>query len=85
MQVGNTPGVTKSVQEVHLDKNIKLLDSPGIVFTSATEGGDAAAVLRNCIKVEKLEDPGGKLRLSVSILKSWEVHTWGVQSRGLKA
>lgn len=28
-QVGNTPGVTKAVQEVHLDKHIKLLDSPG--------------------------------------------------------
>ncbi len=41
-----------------MDKNIKLLDSPGIVFTSATKEGDTAAVLRNCIKVEKLEDPG---------------------------
>lgn len=27
--VGNTPGMTKSVQEVVLDKHIKLLDSPG--------------------------------------------------------
>jgi nuclear GTP-binding protein len=27
--VGNTPGVTRGVQEVHLDKSIKLLDSPG--------------------------------------------------------
>lgn len=56
-QVGNTPGVTKGVQEVHLDKNIKLLDSPGIVFASAES--DAAAVLRNCVKIEKLVDPGG--------------------------
>eukprot|EP00798_Chlamydomonas_sp_ICE-L_P017852 gene17852-24239_t len=62
-QVGNTPGVTKSLQEVHLDKNIKLLDSPGIVFTSAGEGGDAAAVLRNCIKVEKLDDVSGSLAI----------------------
>eukprot|EP00195_Chlamydomonas_chlamydogama_P013468 CAMPEP_0202909350 /NCGR_PEP_ID=MMETSP1392-20130828/49079_1 /ASSEMBLY_ACC=CAM_ASM_000868 /TAXON_ID=225041 /ORGANISM="Chlamydomonas chlamydogama, Strain SAG 11-48b" /LENGTH=620 /DNA_ID=CAMNT_0049599071 /DNA_START=76 /DNA_END=1938 /DNA_ORIENTATION=- len=54
-QVGNTPGVTKSVQEIHLDKHIKLLDSPGIVFASAEN--DAAAVLRNCVKIEKLEDP----------------------------
>ncbi|KXZ51328.1 hypothetical protein GPECTOR_13g815 [Gonium pectorale] len=54
-QVGNTPGVTKSVQEVVLDKHIKLLDSPGVVFASAES--DAAAALRNAIKVEKLADP----------------------------
>jgi nuclear GTP-binding protein len=47
-QVGNTPGVTKSVQEVHLDKHIKLLDSPGVVFADASS--DAAAALRNAIK-----------------------------------
>ncbi len=45
------------MQEVHLDKNIKLLDSPGIVFANAEN--DAAAVLRNCVKIEKLVDPGG--------------------------
>ena len=46
-QVGNTPGVTRAVQEVHLDRNIKLLDSPGIVFSAAD---DAGAALRNCVK-----------------------------------
>ena len=45
--VGNTPGVTKSVQEVHLDKHVKLLDSPGIVFSA---GASAASALRNCVK-----------------------------------
>ncbi len=40
---------------MHLDKNIKLLDSPGIVFAAAEN--DAAAVLRNCVKIEKLADP----------------------------
>ncbi|KAG2453369.1 hypothetical protein HYH02_001593 [Chlamydomonas schloesseri] len=54
-QVGNTPGVTKSVQEVVLDKHIKLLDSPGVVFADADS--DAAAALRNAIKVERLADP----------------------------
>lgn len=28
-QVGSTPGVTKGIQEIHLDKHIRLLDSPG--------------------------------------------------------
>ncbi len=90
-QTGNTPGVTKTVQQVrfheppslfllattpiccplkqqsrrnllsdfdeevyvreqiHLDKTVTLLDSPGIVFSHA--GGDAVAALRNCLKV----------------------------------
>mmetsp|Transcript_22486 Transcript_22486/g.62374 ORF Transcript_22486/g.62374 Transcript_22486/m.62374 type:complete len:603 (-) Transcript_22486:260-2068(-) len=53
--VGNTPGVTKSVQEIHLDKHVKLLDTPGIVFHGDEAG--VASVLRNCVKVEKLADP----------------------------
>jgi nuclear GTP-binding protein len=48
-QVGSTPGVTKGLQEIHLDKHIRLLDSPGIVFASGE--GAAAAALRNAIKV----------------------------------
>ena len=48
---GNTPGVTRSVQSVHLDRTVTLLDSPGIVFVGAGAAGDeAAAALRNCIK-----------------------------------
>jgi len=53
--VGATPGVTKQMQEVHLDKNIKLLDSPGIVM--ATGNSDAEIILRNCVKIETVEDP----------------------------
>jgi len=41
--------VTKGLQEIHLDKHIRLLDSPGIVFASGE--GAAAAALRNAIKV----------------------------------
>jgi nuclear GTP-binding protein len=37
------------MQEVHLDKHIKLLDSPGIVM--ATGNSDTAVILRNCVKV----------------------------------
>lgn len=56
-QVGNTPGVTKAVQEVHLDKQVTLLDSPGVVFADASAEGAAAAALRNAVKAEQLEDP----------------------------
>lgn len=52
-QVGNTPGVTRSVQEIHLDKQITLLDSPGVVFAETGADGLAAAALRNCVKVWK--------------------------------
>ncbi|KAJ8260162.1 hypothetical protein GJAV_G00177810 [Gymnothorax javanicus] len=53
--VGATPGVTKHLQEVHLDKHIKLLDCPGIVMATSTS--DAAMILRNCMKIEQLLDP----------------------------
>ncbi|XP_020648686.3 guanine nucleotide-binding protein-like 3-like protein [Pogona vitticeps] len=53
--VGATPGVTKCLQEVHLDKHIKLLDCPGIVMASPTS--DAVMILRNCVKIERLVDP----------------------------
>ncbi|MCI4390158.1 hypothetical protein PGIGA_G00119380 [Pangasianodon gigas] len=53
--VGATPGVTKCLQEVHIDKHIKILDCPGIVMTSSTS--DAAVILRNCVKIEQLVDP----------------------------
>ncbi|KAI5624602.1 guanine nucleotide-binding protein-like 3-like protein [Silurus asotus] len=53
--VGATPGLTKCLQEVHLDKHIKILDCPGIVMTSSNS--DAAVILRNCVKIEQLVDP----------------------------
>jgi len=31
---GNMPGVTKAMQEIQLDKNIILLDSPGVVLST---------------------------------------------------
>nr|KAG5686354.1 hypothetical protein BaRGS_008368 [Batillaria attramentaria] len=43
------------MQEVHLDKHIKLLDSPGVVM--ASNQSPTAAVLRNVVKLEALDDP----------------------------
>ncbi|KAJ4886044.1 Guanine nucleotide-binding protein-like NSN1 [Raphanus sativus] len=54
--VGATPGLTRSLQEVHLDKNVKLLDCPGVAILKSS-GNDASIALRNCKKIEKLEDP----------------------------
>lgn len=51
---GNMPGFTKGIQEVYLDKDIILLDSPGVVLSK--ENSDSL-ILRNVIKVDDLEDP----------------------------
>jgi nuclear GTP-binding protein len=51
--VSPTPGYTKVAQEVILDKNIRLIDSPGIVFA---DGQTASTALRNCVHVESMED-----------------------------
>lgn len=53
--VGAMPGMTRTMQEVHLDKHIKLLDSPGIVMATGTS--DTSVILRNCVKLETLDDP----------------------------
>lgn len=54
VSAGATPGVTRNAQEVHLDKNLRLIDCPGIVFSTNQKN---ALVLRNCIKIEQLLDP----------------------------
>lgn len=45
----------RCLQQVHLDKHIKLLDCPGIVMATSTT--DATMILRNCVKIEQLVDP----------------------------
>ncbi|KAK7268591.1 hypothetical protein RIF29_21292 [Crotalaria pallida] len=54
--VGTTLGLTRSLQEVQLDKNIKLLDCPGVVMLKSQEN-NASVALRNCKRIEKLDDP----------------------------
>ena len=53
MGVSPVPGFTRVSQEVVLDKNIRLIDSPGIVFA---DGDSAAVALRNCVHIESLTD-----------------------------
>lgn len=55
VNVGATPGVTRSMQEVHLDKKVKLLDCPGVVMIKSNTN-DSSVALRNCTKIEKLVD-----------------------------
>ncbi|KAL7419764.1 nuclear GTP-binding protein nug1 [Cryptotrichosporon argae] len=63
--VAAMPGKTRVVQEVVLDKGVKILDCPGVVledFTKEFEGPEGARrqaeiMLRNCVKAELIEDP----------------------------
>jgi len=57
--VSPRPGFTTSLQEVVLDKNIRLIDSPGVVFDEYdNERKDTASLfLKNCIDVDSMEDP----------------------------
>lgn len=69
--VGATPGLTRTMQEVQLDKNVKLLDCPGVVMLKSGDN-DAAVALRNCKRIEKLEDPVGPGK---QLLSSKHTHT----------
>jgi len=55
VETGAQAGITKVAQEVHLDKKVKLLDCPGIVF--AKDESDVAVILRNCVKLDAVVDP----------------------------
>ncbi|RXG52127.1 Guanine nucleotide-binding protein-like 3-like protein [Armadillidium vulgare] len=44
--VGATPGVTKTMQEVSLDSKIRIIDCPGVILPTKNES-DAQASLRN--------------------------------------
>lgn len=61
VNVGSTPGLTRSMQEVQLDKNVKLLDCPGVVMLKSVES-DSSVALRNCKRIEKLDDPVGPVK-----------------------
>lgn len=57
--VGAAAGVTTARQEIHLDRNITLLDCPGIVFSRTTDD----VLLRNCLRTEQIEDPAAAIAL----------------------
>jgi nuclear GTP-binding protein len=51
--VSSTPGYTKGLQEIHLDRNIKLIDCPGVVFSSDPN----EVILHNVIRTQEVKDP----------------------------
>lgn len=66
-QVGATPGITRSMQEVEIDSNIKLIDSPGIIFQRPkNESPDEFFALKNAQHINTVQDP---FPLACDILK----------------
>ncbi|PLW33506.1 hypothetical protein PCANC_16457 [Puccinia coronata f. sp. avenae] len=57
--VAPTPGFTREVQEIVLEKGLKVLDCPGVVLSIDMTNDETAAahVLRNAVKVEQILDP----------------------------
>jgi len=61
--VAAQPGHTKDLQTIQLERGIKIVDSPGVVFDDDDfdYGGKSkkkdTVLLRNAIKVEDVEDP----------------------------
>jgi nuclear GTP-binding protein len=51
--VSSTPGYTKGMQEINLDKDIRLLDCPGVVMSSNQD----EVILHNVIRTEDIKDP----------------------------
>lgn len=56
MGVSSTPGFTTSMQEVVLDKNIRLIDSPGVVFCD-DDGTTTDVTLKNCVDPSNIPNP----------------------------
>jgi len=55
--VSPRPGFTTTMQEVVLDRNLRLVDSPGVVFDDTEKVNGAECMLRNCVDADSIEDP----------------------------
>ncbi|KAL1743203.1 P-loop containing nucleoside triphosphate hydrolase protein [Schizophyllum fasciatum] len=61
--VASQPGHTKELQSVQLERGIRIVDSPGVVFDDDDAGADikgarkASVLLRNVVRVDDVEDP----------------------------
>jgi nuclear GTP-binding protein len=54
---GSVPGLTRQMQEIELDKHIRLIDSPGVVLASKEDFDVTELALKNAVRVETLPDP----------------------------
>lgn len=56
--VAAQPGHTKDLQSVQLERGVKIVDSPGVVFDEDdSQEKKNSVLLRNVVKVEDVDDP----------------------------
>lgn len=55
--VGATPGITKEMQVIQLDKLVQLIDTPGVVLAQASKMDAVEVALKNAIRLDQIEDP----------------------------
>lgn len=55
------PGHTKELQSVQLERGLRIVDSPGVIFDDDDEGiqgqNESSVLLRNVVKPEDVDDP----------------------------
>jgi ribosome biogenesis GTPase A len=61
-QVAPIPGQTRTVQEIHIDQRIRILDSPGVIYDTTK------SVI---LKEESLVDPIGEVARIFGMMKNW--------------
>lgn len=73
---GAEAGVTTSLREVKLDKKLKLIDSPGIVFPGSSEGANkddqSRLILLNAVPPKQINDPVPAINLLIKRLSTSE-------------
>lgn len=61
--VASTPGHTKDLQSIQLERGLRIVDSPGVIFDEDSDDGKgnkkASVLLRNVVKVEDVDDVVG--------------------------
>ena len=73
--VAAQPGHTKELQTVQLERGLRIIDSPGVVFDDDDfDDGKSKSrsniLLRNVVKVEDVEDP-----IAIGVLYPFLVHS----------
>ncbi|KAG1662154.1 Guanine nucleotide-binding protein-like 1 [Nymphon striatum] len=70
VSVSRTPGHTKYFQTIFLTKNVKLCDSPGLVFPSLLES--RLQVLTGCMPISQLRNPFPAIEYLAERINLWD-------------
>ncbi len=66
------------MQEVELDKHIRILDSPGVVLACDSRMDAAEAALKNAVRVESLQDPVAPVQAILRRCPAQSVRAYGI-------